>query len=181
MKIISSILLLFCISIAFGQKNLEKEILKLEVSAYKEYYAKNTRAFINDSIIVNIEISPDTKMYKDLRADVLNTGDLTEIEVNEIFGTEQNNLFDTGAAVSSQNKWTADSFSGFKIKFYDSEKMKKVYFPYLVVSLSKPIFRKDNKYALIISSNENDGGVLTIYKNTGNGWMPYKKVQLYYI
>lgn len=174
---ILNFIFLICYANVSSQTADETAILKQEVQKYQNEYA-NTRTLVNDSLVVYLNKDKSFKSFKNLKETLVNIQLLTKAEAEEIFGNNKDSLYFSPAS-NYQELWTIDYFKGLKVKLFTPKKG--VLNNYHIFSFSDPIFRKDNKFAMILSSSRHEGGVLTFYKNTGTGWVLYKSVQLYYI
>jgi|SRR5690606_15167272 len=153
------------------------EILKQEVNKYRKKY-KDKPTLVNDSLVVNYKksIYLQNHLYEYPTALIKNQT-ISSDEASEIFNSENDSLF-TPIGKSS-NEWEKEDFTNLKIKLYSSET--RVFNNYHVFTISEPVFRKDNKYAIILIITNHEGGVLNFYKKTKNGWEYHKRIQLFYI
>lgn len=144
-----------------------------------------TKIVVGDSILINKKILQEDRTIEDLAYWVVNTQKMTDIEAKEIFGKKGSLSF------MSDNKndvWNYENFSGFKVALFDekytnavtnknSEKIGVGTFN--ILSISKPMIREDKKYAIIKTSSESQGGVLSIYKLVGKKWQFLKQIPLH--
>lgn len=182
-------IILFCCSWGYGQRHSDEQGLILqELYRYKEAVPNHeyTKSVIGDSILLYKDIINFSKTIDELKRLSLRDKVLTNEEVNEVFNAEYNTSQSQDLKI-----WTYEQLPDIDVILYDPNK----YSPevsikkgnkigvgtFAVLSMSKPIFRKDFKYALIEISSEYHGGVLRIYENTDKGWVLYKSLQLYYI
>jgi hypothetical protein len=183
MRIIYVIISVLFFSLTYSQVRLnsvEKQVLERELSV-RNKNSDVLRKMIGDSLLVHINIMPYQKSLTELKSTISASKELTKEEIDEIFGSEPDKNYNLP---NHPKEWILKDFSGMLVTFYkgDNEIAKrKILEMYNVLSISVPVVRKDKKYALIQTSNEHEGGVLHIYKNTSKGWTLYKNIQLYYI
>jgi len=137
-------------------KDDEKVVISLAKITYEEYIFKSIKTFASDS-------------------------GLSDTEINEIFGKNIYDLYNLKN--KSNDKWCKNSFKNIEVELYDAEgKPKNIGFKSMqVMGISKVVVRKDQKYALVQTVSDANGGVLSIYKATENGWEFYKNIQIFYI
>jgi len=168
------------------------KIINLELNRQKSDFSNkyDTKPIIGDSILVNRAVIKNDKSPDDLKLWLGNVKakGLTASDYIDIFGKDSLELYDLN--VGRCTEWTQEAFPNLKVSIYYEGKYKdpntgKVK-PLMAFSnattlfLSVPQIRKDQKYALIQTSSAKHGGVLSIYKNTHQGWELYKNVILYY-
>ncbi len=184
---IKLILLLLTFTCAKSQVKLPQDqvaILKSEVQRvslpYKTPYYVN--GIVKDSVIIDSKVLIfDTKDSK-LKDWCINTGALLKDEADKIFGNEDK-LFNFEE--KGDKFWTGKEFPGLKVSLFDENNRNPerliLKTSNIIYAISVPIIRKDGKYALIQSANEHDGDILSIYRKTNDGWVFYRKVQIYFI
>lgn len=161
---------------AFSQTTERKQLLIKEVyRCYEKYIASPT--LLNDSLVIAYRKNNYLTDFNDLQRTLLKSMALNSDEVHEIFGNDNDTLFKY--KTNTPLKWSENDFDGLKVKLFNPEK--RVLNNYHIFSFSEPVFRNDNKYAMILISGRNEGGVLSIYKKSKEDWVLYKSIQLYYI
>lgn len=161
---------------AFSQTTERKQLLIKEVyRCHEKYIASPT--LLNDSLVIAYRKNNYLTDYNDLQRTLLKSMALNSDEVHEIFGNDNDTLFKY--KTNTPLEWSENDFDGLKVKLFNPEK--RVLNNYHIFSFSEPVFRNDNKYAMILISGRNEGGVLSIYKKSKEDWVLYKSIQLYYI
>lgn len=177
-KIITLFLLLIC-SRNYSQEieQINKTLLKLEASRKLEYFSEKQNSIINDSLLIHNEIDIYWNSIKELKKSCTLMGNMPLKELVAIFGEDGDDLFNSPYLL--KKTWDSKSFGNLKIKLVTKNAS---FSPYTnPIYFSTPLLRKDHKYALIRTTNESDGGQMSIYKKENDTWVFYKEITLFYI
>lgn len=115
-----------------------------------------------------------------LRKHLLDYKYLTELEVEEIFGTDE---VEFQEAIHVE-EWKEDLLDSGKILLYDegiAKRFKGVFGSPNPIELSIPAIRADGEFALIQMRDRTLGGLLHIYKKTNGEWVMYKQIRLSHV
>jgi hypothetical protein len=187
------ILLLFTLSCFAQEPNTEeRNILRLELARQAPgLINKGRKEIVGDSIPVSKTVLPyGNRKPVELKSWCMHTY-LTTAEATEIFGDFPEKQYDS---IAAPTEWQKSDFGAHKVFLFDPNKHmegsyrahdkekrdQRILIGTSVISISYPLIRQDNKFALVITDDHDDGGSLSIYKNMGNTWQLHKLIQLYY-
>ena len=171
MKYLVILLSLVNLSMA-GQTVDEIAVLKHEVLRCSKEYA-GTETVVNDSLLISRHKNLSLSNYPNLKERLVKFKLLSDDEAAEVFGSDTDNLFNLPDETEMLS-WEPKDFSNLRVKFFTHHENK---IPPSTISLSDPVFRKDNKYAMIVAFHTRDRGSLSFYKNTGSEWVAYKSIE----
>jgi len=170
-------LLAILLNVAFLQgqtKNIEKEILKKEIIDYRNNLKTDTVLVAKETMVFLMDMH-------DFRIQSKRVG-MSESEIDEIFGKEGDDLYEK--VHQKKQNWCSEYFGHLPATLYDIKKHKaNEYNPKTagLVGISKPLFRKDKKFALLQTFGEHSGQVLSIYKFVNGEWVSFKRVTLKFV